>query len=263
MTSADLPQETRDPATTTGRTYGYVRATILEEVESPEAQAEIIATHCQRIGRQLDEVFADDSHSGGLPLSKRVGGQKLLLNLRKGDHLVVARAHLMFRSSIELSRTLAAWADLGVVVHLCDFPGGPLDPESAVYRRVIDVLVRLSASRSRRDSMSCKEVSDSLKAEGRKNTRFARFGFRWEKRGEFWFLAPEPNEQVLCIQAAKMRLQGYSLHQIRRYFAYEWKVKNRVGNEFGYTEIREMTFRGFELMQAAGSLEADPAGRPA
>jgi hypothetical protein len=98
---------------------------------------------------------------------------------------------------------------------------------------------------------------------GQAEHRFAPYGFRWEKRGQFWFLAPEPNEQVLCIQAAKMRLQGYSWQRIRTYFAYKWKVRNRVGNHFGYTEIREMTFRGLELLRAAGSLEADPTVRPA
>ena len=60
-----------------------------------------------------------------------------------------------------------------------------------------------------------------------------------------------------------MRLQGYSWHQIRRYFAYEWRVRNRVGNQFGNTEIRAMTFRGLELLRAAESPEADPAVHPA
>ena len=60
-----------------------------------------------------------------------------------------------------------------------------------------------------------------------------------------------------------MKLEGYSWHQIRRYFAYEWKVRNRVGNQFGYSEIRKLTFRGLELLRAAGSPEADPAVRPA
>jgi hypothetical protein len=59
-----------------------------------------------------------------------------------------------------------------------------------------------------------------------------------------------------------MRLEGHSWHQIRRYFAYECKVRNREGNEFGDTEIRNMTFRGAELLRAAGSLEADPEVRP-
>ncbi len=243
MTSAILPRETQDPKSVTGRTYGYVRATSIKEDESPEAQAEIIAAYCHRIRRRLDGVFSDDARSCGLPLSERQGGKKLLLNLRKGDHLVVARADLLARSFAELSRTLGAWAGRGVVVHLCDLPVGPMDPQSPAYRHVIDLLVMLSDSRSRRSSQRCREVSYDLKVQGRRNTRFAPYGSRWEERGESWFLAPEPNEQVLCIQAAKMRLQGYSWHRIRRYFAYEWKVRNRVENQFGYTEIRELTFR--------------------
>jgi DNA invertase Pin-like site-specific DNA recombinase len=254
MTSAVLPPKPRDPATPSGRTYGYVRASPIKDVESPEKQARIIATYCRRIGRQLDEVFSDDASSGGLPLTEREGGKRLLQNLRKGDHLVVARADLMLRSFADLGRTLGAWAELGVVVHLLDIPVGPLDPESAVYRHVIDTLVLFTRSTSRRISQRCREVSYDLKVQGRRNTRFARYGFRWEKRGEFWFLAPEPDEQRLCIQAAEMRLEGYSWHQIRRHFAYERKVKNRVGNQFGYTEIRELTFRGLELLRAAGSL---------
>ena len=263
MTSASLPGATRETSSITGRTYGYLRASPLEEDESPEAQAEIIATYCHRIGRGLDDLFIDDALSGGLPLSEREGGKKLLLDLRKGDHLVVARADLMFRSFAELSRTLGAWAKRGVVVHLCDVPVGPLDPEKTLCRLVIDFLVLWNASTSRRISQRCREVSYALKVQGRRNTRFAPFGFKWEKRGQFRFLAPEPNEQLLCIQAATMRLEGYSWHQIRRHFAYEWKVRNRVGNPFGYTEIREMTFWGLELLQAAGSLEADQDVRPA
>jgi DNA invertase Pin-like site-specific DNA recombinase len=263
MTSAILPIATQDPKSLTGRTYGYLRASPVKDVESSEAQAEIIATYCQRMGRRWDEVFSDDEFSGGLPLPEREGGGKLFQNLRKGDHLVVARADLMFCSSAEVSQRLTEWADLGVVVHLCDIPVGPLDPESTVVRLLIDVLVSLSGSSSRRISQRCREVSCDLKVQGRRNTRFAPFGFRWEKRGEFWFLAPEPNEQRLCIQAAKMRLEGYSWHRVRRYFAYEWKVRNRKGNQFGYTEIRELTVRGLELLREAGSLEADPAVRPA
>jgi DNA invertase Pin-like site-specific DNA recombinase len=246
MTSALAPQEHPAPTAITGRTYGYVRASYDRKVESPDAQAKIIATHCQRIGRRLDEVFFDDALSGGLPLAKR-----------EGDHVVVVRSHLMFRSFADLSRNLGEWAKLGVVVHLCDIPVGPFDPESTVYRIVLDFLALFSESRSRRTAARCRRVFGSLKAEGRRNTRFAPFGFKWEKRGRYSYLVPELNEQQLCVQAAEMYLKGYSLHQIRRYFAYEWKVRNRVGNQFDYTEIRNMALRGAELLQAAEPIEAD------
>jgi hypothetical protein len=163
----------------------------------------------------------------------------------------------MCRSFNEFVSTLDRWAELGVVVHLCDVPIGPLDPESTPFRLVIDVLVLFNGSESRRIATRCRQVADSLRAEGRRYTRFAPFGFKWEERGRFTVLVPEPIEQRLCIQAAEMRLQGYSWHQIRRYFAYEWRVRNRKGNQFGFTEIRKLTFRGLELLRAAESPHVD------
>jgi hypothetical protein len=76
MTSPILPVASKEtPPPTTSRTYGYVRASTVKEVESPEAQAEIIATYCRRIGRRLDEVFSDDAPAGGLPLAERQGAR--------------------------------------------------------------------------------------------------------------------------------------------------------------------------------------------
>src|SRR5262249_14878996 len=246
-----------------GRTYGYVRATPIKDDGSPEAQAAIIVTYCQRIGRHLDEVFTDDAPSGALPLARRERGKNLLLDLCRGDHIVAARFDLMFRRSIEFGKALDVWARLGVVVHFCDVPAGPLDPENPLTRHLIDLLVLFNASRSRRIATRCRAVSDRLKAAGRRNSRYAAYGSRWEKRGGLSYLVPDPDEERLCIKAAQMRLEGFSWHQVRRFFAYEWRVKNRAGNQFGYAEIRELTFRGFELLEGAGSQEADPAARPA
>jgi hypothetical protein len=44
MDLSDLHRRSRETRPSVGRTYGYVRASNVEEVESPEAQAEIIAT---------------------------------------------------------------------------------------------------------------------------------------------------------------------------------------------------------------------------
>src|SRR5262249_49324596 len=139
MMSAISPVTSKGAPPSTGRTYGYVRASILGDVETPEAQAEIIATYCRRIGRRLDDVFSDDAPSGGLPLAEREGGKGLMRGLHKGDHIVATRSDLMFRSSIEFGKTLRVWADLGVVVHFCDVPAGPLDPENPLTRHLIDL----------------------------------------------------------------------------------------------------------------------------
>ena len=117
MTSSASHRTSSDPPPIMGRTYGYVRASNLDEFESPEVQARIIAANCHRIGRHLDEVFMDDALSGGLPLSKREAGEKFLLKLSKGDHIVVARLDRLIRSYVEFGDLLARWAELGVTVH--------------------------------------------------------------------------------------------------------------------------------------------------
>jgi hypothetical protein len=143
MTSSVLHEEPHDPPSVTGRTYAYIPATIIKEVEDPDAQAEVIATYCQRIGRRADDVFIDDVLSGGLPLSGREGPGP-----RAGR---------------------AAGLHEG---------GGAED--------------------------------------------------RW------LHVAPDP-------AALRRRL----------------KLRNRVGNRFGYTEIRNLVFRGVDLMRNAGRFEGD------
>ena len=86
-----------------------------------------------------------------------------------------------------------------MVVHFCDVPAGPLDPENPLTRHLIDLIVLFNASRSRQIATRCRRVANSLKAAGRRYTRFAPFGFAWEERGGFTFLVPEPIEQRLCI----------------------------------------------------------------
>jgi hypothetical protein len=107
----------------------------------------------------LDDVFFDDALASGVPMPRRDGGRQLLLNLRKGDHLIVARSELMFRSFLEFGRILDGWAKRGVVVHLCDVPAGPLDPEDALTRPLIDMLVLFTASQRRRIATRCETVS--------------------------------------------------------------------------------------------------------
>jgi hypothetical protein len=55
----------------------------------------------------------------------------------------------MCRLFAELGRILDGWARQGVVVHLCDLPVGPFDPESPLYRHAIDLINRFNDSTRR------------------------------------------------------------------------------------------------------------------
>ena len=66
--------------------------------------------------------------------------------------------------------------------------------------------------------------------------------------------------QAIRRQVLELNSQGYSIDQVRRYLSYEWKVRNRKGNEFGYSEVRNMIVRGMEenarAQEQAGSVSA-------
>jgi hypothetical protein len=93
-----------------------------------------------------------------------------------------------------------------------------------------------------------KESFAEMKKEGRRCSRHAPYGYRWERRGKETFAVPAPSEQVILRRVVELREQGYTLDRIRQYLNYEWKVRNREGNEFGSTEVRNMVVRGAEML---------------
>jgi hypothetical protein len=98
-----------------------------------------------------------------------------------------------------------------------------------------------------------KESFVKMKQEGRRCSRHAPYGYKWERRGKQTFAVPNPAEQPVIRRVVELRERGYSLDQIRQYLNYEWKVRNREGNEFGSTEVRNMAIRGAELLATAAS----------
>ena len=80
------------------------------------------------------------------------------------------------------------------------------------------------------------------KAEGRRYSRIAPFGNKWQRRGKTTLMVAAPREQQIMRRVAEMKTVGYSIDQIRQYLAYEWQVKNRNGRDFGSKEIAAWRF---------------------
>ena len=230
------------------QTFAYVLASADPEVESTAVQTAIIKDYSRRIGRQIDVVFTDDADAGWLHLIDREAGKSLLTALGKGDHVVVAGIHRMFVSFTEFGETLGRWAALGVVLHLCNVPQCPLDPENAFSRLMIQFILTFAGQKRHSLSIQNRQALARLKAEGRRCSRHAPYGFRWEKRGQHSYQVPEPGEQQLCIRMARLYMEGYSFHQIREFLAYSARIKNRMGKAFGYTEVRKMVYRGAQFL---------------
>jgi DNA invertase Pin-like site-specific DNA recombinase len=235
------------------RVYGYIRASELPEIESPQVQHQMIAGYCRRVGREVDGFYADVSGSGKLSFHRREAGGRLFLDLRRGDHVVLARLDRLADSFLEAAFTLDDWARRGIVTHVLDIPGCCLDPGNPETRTLIELTVAFARYWREMIGTSVKESFVRMKRVGRRCSRFAPYGYRWERRGKKTFAVPDPTEQVILRRVVELREQGYSLDQIRQYLNYEWKVRNREGNEFGSTEVRNMAIRGAEMLATAAA----------
>jgi len=86
------------------RRYGYIRASTDKQIASPETQRQIIEDYANRRGRSVDRFFVDPAVSGKKPLFEREGGKELMLTLKNGDEVIVARLDRLSRSFIETMR---------------------------------------------------------------------------------------------------------------------------------------------------------------
>ncbi len=235
---------------TQSRTFGYVRGSNDSRVESPEEQEAIIERYCERIGRHIDFVYVDRADSEKLRLMDRDAGRRLSVALRRGDHVVVARLDLLEHSLVGFGRILAHWEKHGIVTHLCDVPGGVFDPANQHGKVLIKILIGFAECERRMIGRRSGKALKSLKADGRRYCRFAPLGYKWERRGKKSVMVPDPDERAICIRVAELESAGYSIDQIRQYLAYDWKVRNRNGNEYGNSQIPDMAFRGTQFQNA-------------
>ena len=191
------------------RVFGYIRSSVDRQIEKPEVQEEIIRRYCRRVGLELTGVCVDPHASGKLPISQRKGGGWLSGNLRRGDHVILARLDRLADSFHEAALTLNNWHTWGFTVHLLDLPGGRLDAGSQHSRLVIAAVLSFATAERRMIGIRVRESFAGLATEGRRRSRHAPIGFRWKKRGGKTYAEPD-----LAEQASASRCPSYGTTRI-------------------------------------------------
>jgi DNA invertase Pin-like site-specific DNA recombinase len=241
--------------------FGYVLAAIDPRAEGVEAQSEAIEGYCRRAGLSLHGVYCDVASAGRLPLSDREAGSKLQQHLQPGDHVIVANLDCMVSTGIRCGAVaLDGWCRRGVSVHVLR-PACYLDASSPDVRKLAGMFVELAEAANRAVGALRMEAKQRAVAEGRRYSRFAPYGYRHVKRDGKYFLVPEPSEIAIRDRVLELDAEGWSTDRIRQHMAYEWRVRNRKGNEFGYTEVYRMIRRGLaeKEAEAATAAESSPA----
>src|SRR5262249_37414721 len=160
---------------------------------------QIIHCYTQRLGRGIDAMYVDRVSSECRPLIDRAAGKQLMLDLRRGDHVIAARLDRLDASLKGFTRVLDAWSKLGVVTHVCDMPITVLDPRHPQCGLLIKILVKFAQHERRMIGQRTRQGLAALKAENRRYCRNAPYGYEWQARGKLSVLVPQSRERQVAL----------------------------------------------------------------
>jgi DNA invertase Pin-like site-specific DNA recombinase len=254
---------------TTPRVFGYARASTDKQVASPETQKQIISEYAGRLGKTVDDFYVDPASSGKKRLCAREAGFRLMIDLRPGDTVIVARLDRLSRSLIDFAEILDAWTKKKVCLHLCDFPGGGFDPDNPMSEMMIGILIVFANYERRLISQRTREGLQARKQRGEKYTRWPPYGWKWVTRKDSQrecyqtFKVADEYEVAIMKKAVEMEAAGYSIDQIRQYLNYEWKVRTRTGGHWTLSGVQSLIQKGLRLMLGEARADDQPSAEDA
>lgn len=226
------------------RTYGYVRASTRKQVESPDAQKEIIRRYADF--NQLGDVtfFVDAAKSGKVDLDKRDAGREMVVRLKRGDSVIVAKIDRAFRRLADCVVMLERWERLGVRLHICNLMGGAIDLSSPMGRFLIHILAAFAELER---AFISERTRDGLAGKKRKHqavSPYAGYGFKFEKQWDAeskrWVKVKvaNPAEREVMQSIVKWKMEGCTWDEIRQHIVYTLKLETKEGKEWDDNRIR-------------------------
>ncbi len=194
---------------------GYTRCSTHEQADSGlglDAQVERIQAYARLKGLDL-ELITDAGVSGGKPLAKREGGQRLLaaIQARKADTVVVLKLDRGFRNATDCLTTVEQWERKGIALHIVDMGGNAIDTTSAAGRFMLVVL----AGAAEMERNLTRERTRSAMAVKRANgQRIGSIPFGYDLDDDGVTLVENPSEQAVIRDIKAMRSRGMKLQQI-------------------------------------------------
>ncbi len=198
------------------KAIGYIRCSTHEQADSGlglDAQAKCIRASLTLKGLDLTEIITDAGVSGGKPLAKREGGQRLLATLkqRKASAVVMMKLDRGFRDARDCLNTVEKWDRAGVALHVIDLGGNAIDTTSAAGRFMLTVL----AGAAEMERNLTRERTRSAMAVKRANgQRIGAVPYGNDLADDGVTLVPNESEQAVIRDIRAMRAHGMKLQQI-------------------------------------------------
>lgn len=148
----------------------YGRCSTSKQHLSPEYQQQCCEKYHasnERLPALIGEMYMDKAQSGGVPLADRPAGRRLLLDLKRGDHLIVTAYDRLGRDIVDMLSTLRLLHKRGVFVHMLDLLFiANMDPDEPMTEIYLSQFAQFAQLEKRRIGVRTKQALDAKKAMG-------------------------------------------------------------------------------------------------
>ncbi len=198
------------------KAIGYVRCSTHEQVDSGlglEVQAERIRAYCSMRGLDLLDIIIDAGVSGGKPLAKREGGQRLFaaMKAKQAEAVVMLKLDRMFRNAGDCLTVTDKWERSGISLHVVDLGGNAIDTTSAAGRFMLVVL----AGAAEMERNLTRELTRSAMAVKKSNgQRIGAVPFGLDLADDGTTLIPNEREHTVIGEMQTMKASSMTLREI-------------------------------------------------
>jgi DNA invertase Pin-like site-specific DNA recombinase len=247
--------------------YGYLRVSTQDQADSGlslEAQKQDIERHykykLEPHGITWGGMSSDAAVSGNTPFAERPVGGELNTRLRRGDHIIIAKLDRGFRRADDACRTVGAWRDRGITLHVLDVN---LDTSTPIGDMVLKILAVVAEWERRRIGERTAAAVKIARQNGKAANGCAGYGFKYVGAKGHKRRVADLEERAIMKRILKSRCDGCSWEAI--YFdLLQQGIRTREGKEWSLSRIYRAFRAGLRLMAKEatsrnGSSDASPA----
>jgi DNA invertase Pin-like site-specific DNA recombinase len=200
------------------KAIGYIRVSTRRQAEeglSLDNQTQAIERYCALKGLEIAHIAVDPAVKGPRPLASRPAGAELVsrLGASEAGSVVALRLDRLFRGTLDCLQTAQEWTKQGISLHLIDLGGQAIDTSGAMGRLFLAFMAAFAELEHERISERSQETHDYLRREGKRQGRFAPYGYRFGPDDE---LVPHMREQDAIARIVKLKRERFSLDNIIR-----------------------------------------------
>ena len=246
----------------TGMIYGYGRVSTDMQGCSVEDQRLQLQTWA---GDREIILCIDEDVSGSIPLKERPKGKAMWDLLVPGDVVVVTTKDRAFRSLIDAANTLLTWSQLGIKLHIMDFPVDLTTDEGEMAFLTGAVFAQYERKKIG------KRTSSALKHRARTGQPYLRTRpWGWTRVGTLlegkmsWKYVPCEMERKLGLRMLAMRREGLSCSAIAIACMDCRKPQSRKGHWYTDQDVRKIVLAaqaGYPRLAQSAWLARDCAQR--